>query len=54
MPYTKELTERFPSYHYCRSQLIYYITIVVSSYEHGIEKIVSFSNIQANVNHSAM
>ena len=36
---------RIPSYHYFRAQRIYYITIVVCSYEHGAEKILSLSNI---------
>jgi len=36
----------FPSYHCFLAQRIYYITIAVSSYEHGAEKILSLSNIQ--------
>jgi len=36
----------FPSYHCFWAQRIYYITIAVSSYEHGAEKILILSNIQ--------
>jgi len=36
----------FPSYHCFRAQCIYYITIAVSFYEHGAEKILNLSNIQ--------
>jgi len=37
--------KRFPSYRCFRAQLIYYITIVVCSYQYGAEKILSLSNI---------
>ena len=33
---------------------MYYITIAVCSYEYGAEKILSLSNIQQNVRHTAM
>ena len=37
--------KKFPRYHWFRAQRIYYITIVVCSYECGAEKILSLSNI---------
>jgi len=46
--------KKFPSYHCFRAQRIYYITIAVCSYEYGAEKILSLSNIQQNVSHTAM
>jgi len=37
--------KKFPSYHWFQAQRIYYITIVVCSYECGAEKILSLLNI---------
>ena len=42
----KSIRKKFPSCHCFRAQRIYYITVALSSYEYGAEKIPSLSNTQ--------
>jgi len=51
---SKHIRKKFPSYHCFQARRIYYITIAVWSYECVAEKILSLSNIQQNVSHTAM
>jgi len=51
---SKHIRKKFPSHHCFRAQRIYYIIIDVCSYQYGAEKILSLSNIQQNVSHTAI